>query len=92
MNKGDNLSSFISSLGDVDEYDSNQPDDMLESWGLSFGALTERDLSDGFIIKTRLVKLLDHPNLQNHLLKMRNLVSLLVSRSILIDKVRPQSV
>jgi len=50
-------------------------------WGLTFTELTEEQLMNGFIIRERLVKLLDHPSLTNHLLRAKNLLPLLVSLS-----------
>jgi hypothetical protein len=47
-------------------------------WGLTFTELTEEQLMNGFIIRERLVKLLDHPSLTNHLLRAKNLLPLLV--------------
>lgn len=48
-------------------------------WGLNFGPLNEADLSAGIIIKERLVQLLDHPLLENHLLRYKNVLLLIVS-------------
>ena len=50
-------------------------------WGLTFTELTEEQLMNGFIIRERLVKLLDHPSLTNHLLRAKNLLPLLVRLS-----------
>lgn len=51
-------------------------------WGLSFATLTEAELMSGLVVKARLLKLLDHPALTNHLLRAKNLLPLLVSRYI----------
>lgn len=47
-------------------------------WGLTFTDLNEEQLMNGFILRERLVKLLDHPSLTNHLLRAKNLLPLLV--------------
>ena len=47
-------------------------------WGLTFTDLTEEQLMNGFILRERLIKLLDHPSLTNHLLRAKNLLPLLV--------------
>lgn len=47
-------------------------------WGFEFGPLTDSDLMAGHVVKERLIKLLDHPALENHLLKRMNLIPLLV--------------
>lgn len=49
--------------------------------GLGFCLLSEADLMSGHVVKERIVRLLDHPSLNNHLLRARNLLSLLVSLS-----------
>lgn len=48
-------------------------------WGLTFPTLTEAELMSGLVVQERVVKLLDHPGLTNHLLRARNLLPLLVS-------------
>jgi hypothetical protein len=48
-------------------------------WGLAFSELSEEQLMNGYILKERLFKLLDHPSLTNHLLRAKNLLPLLVS-------------
>ena len=48
-------------------------------WGLSFPPLTETELMTGLVVKDRLLKLLEHPGLTNHLLRAKNLLPLLVS-------------
>jgi hypothetical protein len=53
-------------------------------WGLTFTELTEEQLMNGFIIRERLVKLLDHPSLTNHLLRAKNLLPLLVRLSLYV--------
>ena len=47
-------------------------------WGLTFTEMSEEQLMNGFIVKERLSKLLDHPSLTNHLLRAKNLLPLLV--------------
>lgn len=51
-------------------------------WGLSFATLTEADLMSGLVVQDRVVKLLNHPGLTNHLLRAKNLLPLLVSLDI----------
>jgi len=51
-------------------------------WGLTFSELTEEQLMNGFILRERLLKLLDHPSLTNHLLRAKNLLPLLVRLSL----------
>ncbi len=46
---------------------------------LNFPTLTEQDLMAGHIVKERLIRLLDHPSLENHLLRAKNLLPLIVS-------------
>lgn len=50
-------------------------------WGLSFARLTESELMSGLVVKDRLLKLLEHPGLTNHLLRAKNLLPLLVSET-----------
>ena len=50
-------------------------------WGLSFARLTETELMSGLVVKDRLLTLLEHPGLTNHLLRAKNLLHLLVSDS-----------
>ena len=59
------------------------PDD----WKIAFGPMNWSDLHAGIMLKERLVKLLDHPGLKNHLLKERNILLLLVrmTRGVLVD-------
>lgn len=47
--------------------------------GFDFRAMTEQELMTGHIVKERLIQLLDHPALQNHLLRATNLLALIVS-------------
>lgn len=47
-------------------------------WGLNFAPLTEAQLMSGLTVNERMVKLLDHPGLTNHLLRAKNLLPLLV--------------
>lgn len=49
-----------------------------EDWKLAFGPITESELMTGVAVKERLVKLLGHSKLANHLLKERNLLPWLV--------------
>jgi hypothetical protein len=48
-----------------------------------FRAMTEQELMTGHVVKERLIQLLDHPALQNHLLKSSNLLALIVSQSLI---------
>ena len=48
-------------------------------WDIDFPLLSEDELAVGNVVKERLMYLLDHPNLKNHLLKARNLLQVLVS-------------
>ena len=43
--------------------------------------LSESDLMTGIIVKDRLIQILDHPGLTNHLLRDKNLLELLVRSS-----------
>ncbi|KAI9634557.1 uncharacterized protein MKK02DRAFT_9015, partial [Dioszegia hungarica] len=45
--------------------------------GFDFRPITEPELMNGHIVKERLLQLLDHPALQNHLLKARNLLAMI---------------
>lgn len=49
--------------------------------GLDFGPLTEHELMAGHVVKERLTRVLDSPSLKNHLLRSKNLLAILVSRS-----------
>ena len=69
---------------EIDSEDENdQADDVVSGvsgdWGLNFALLTESALMAGHVVKERLIKLLDHSMLKNHLLKRKNLLPLLVS-------------
>jgi hypothetical protein len=55
--------------------------DVTKGLGFDFGPISEPDLSAGVIVKDRLLKLLDHPMLKNHLLKNKNMLPLIVSTS-----------
>nr|ODO02333.1 hypothetical protein L204_01066 [Cryptococcus depauperatus CBS 7855] len=46
----------------------------IEQWGLGFSPLTEEDLSSLHVLKERLLKILEHPNLKNHLIKYKGLL------------------
>jgi hypothetical protein len=48
-------------------------------WGFEFTPLTEADVMAGYLVKERLLQLLDHPMLKNHLLKNKNLLPTIVS-------------
>lgn len=52
-------------------------------WGLKFPDLTESDMMNDLVVGERLLKLLDHPSLSNHLLRAKNLLPLLASLSCL---------
>jgi hypothetical protein len=75
-----------SGVSDALEDDDGEADDSAiapgpataSDWGLSFSELTETQLMNGFVLKERLLKLLDHPSLTNHLLRAKNLLPLLV--------------
>lgn len=45
---------------------------------LAFRPMTEAELMTGHLVKERLIAMLDHPGLQNHLLKCKNLLALIV--------------
>ncbi|WVR05664.1 hypothetical protein IAU60_002686 [Kwoniella sp. DSM 27419] len=44
-------------------------------WGFNFEPLSETELMAGHIVRARLLMVLDHPGLQNHLLRTMNLLS-----------------
>ncbi|WWC96759.1 hypothetical protein V866_003632 [Kwoniella sp. B9012] len=46
----------------------------FNDWGFDFAPLTEAELMAGHAVKQRLLKMLDHPKLQNHLLRTKNLL------------------
>lgn len=69
--------------GSVEEDEADDPSiapgpATASDWGLTFSELNEEQLMNGFILRERLVKLLDHPSLTNHLLRAKNLLPLLV--------------
>ncbi|WWD18115.1 hypothetical protein CI109_102564 [Kwoniella shandongensis] len=47
----------------------------MDGWGFNFGPLSETELMAGHIVKHRLLSMLDHPMLKNHLLATRNLLT-----------------
>lgn len=53
-------------------------------WGFNFGPMNDVDLRAGHMIKERLKRMLDHPDLENHLLRRANLMPLLVSYSLFL--------
>ena len=65
-----------------DEEDDEEGDDEVigkpTDWTLEFPPLSEHDLMSGHILKPRLLWLLDHPQLKNHLLARKNILPLLV--------------
>lgn len=69
----------------VDDEDGDEDDDEddltrpTSDWELNFGPMSEEELMVGHVVKDRLLRLLDHPELRNHLLKRKNLLLLLVS-------------
>ena len=60
--------------------DDGEDDQTGSGQGLDFDRtpLTEHDLMTGTVIKERLIQILDHPGLTNHLLRDKNLLELLV--------------
>ena len=52
-----------------------------DDWGLDFTPLREMDVMTGTLVKDRLLQVLEHPNLKNHLLKLRELLPALVSHT-----------
>lgn len=64
---------------DNDYVEGDNDADNVHDWELSFGPMAESELMSGHLVKERLVKLLDHSMLKNHLLKSKNLLTLLVS-------------
>nr|XP_019050604.1 hypothetical protein I302_01041 [Kwoniella bestiolae CBS 10118]OCF29534.1 hypothetical protein I302_01041 [Kwoniella bestiolae CBS 10118] len=46
----------------------------FNDWGFDFPAVSEAELMAGHSIKPRLLKMLEHPGLQNHLLRTKNLL------------------
>lgn len=70
--------------GDDEEGDEDEEEDLTRptsDWNLDFGPMSEEELMVGHVIKDRLLRLLDHPELRNHLLKRKNLLVLLVSHA-----------
>lgn len=47
-------------------------------WNLDFPPLKEDEIYAGHEVRLRLIRILDHPNLRNHLLKAANLLHLIV--------------
>lgn len=62
----------------VNEADEEE-DQSVNKLRLDFSPLTETEVSSGHIIRERLLKTLDHPELKNHLLRQRGLLYALVS-------------
>lgn len=62
----------------VNEADEEE-DQSVNKLRLGFSPLTETEVSSGHIIRERLLKTLDHPELKNHLLRQRGLLYALVS-------------
>lgn len=62
----------------VNETDEEE-DQSVNKLRLGFAPLTETEVSSGHIIRERLLKTLDHPELKNHLLRQRGLLYALVS-------------
>nr|XP_019011884.1 uncharacterized protein I206_02720 [Kwoniella pini CBS 10737]OCF50665.1 hypothetical protein I206_02720 [Kwoniella pini CBS 10737] len=60
--------------GDEDIDPSLDDGSKFVDWGFNFPTLTEADLMAGHAVKQRLLKMLDHPKLQNHLLRRKNLL------------------
>lgn len=71
--------------GDEEEEDGEQGDSFtnnslpISDWGLDFTPLIEEELMAGHVPRQRILSILDHPNLTNHLLGTKNLLILLVS-------------
>lgn len=61
---------------DEDAASTQQPED---GWNLDFPLLRADEIYAGHEVRERLIRILDHPNLKNHLLKATNLLHLLVS-------------
>lgn len=69
--------SSIDHVGDDGVDESGPSVDQTPMADLAFGPLSERDVMIGPKIQERLVQLLEHPSLENHLLKNRELLRLL---------------
>ncbi|KAK8865706.1 hypothetical protein IAR55_000851 [Kwoniella newhampshirensis] len=46
----------------------------IDEWGFNFGSLSEADLMAGHMVRHRLLNMLEHPMLKNHLLATKNLL------------------
>lgn len=76
--KTDPLQAAYSMEDKGDEIAIDNDPESVDAFGLGFAPMTDSDLMIGLVAKERLMKLLDHPMLKNHLLKERNLLALLV--------------
>lgn len=68
--------------GEEEEGDDDEDENLTRQtsdWNLNFTPMSEEELMVGHVVKDRLLRLLDHPELRNHLLKRKNLLLLLVS-------------
>lgn len=63
----------------ADDADDDAASGIGRAWDFDFPPLTEGELMAGHIVKERMIKILDHPSLVNHLLKNKNLLALIVS-------------
>jgi hypothetical protein len=72
---------LISNIGGDAAEDASDPE-AIEDLGLSFGPLTESEVMGGYIVKERLLRLLDHPALTNHLLRDKNILPLIVGPAV----------
>lgn len=69
----------LAGVEEEDDHDSTiDDDDGSGATGYDFGPMTEQELMTGHVVKERLIQLLEHPALQNHLLKSKNLLAILV--------------
>ena len=64
-----------------DEVEQSDAPQNVEGFDLNYSPMTEDEVLAGHLVKARLLELLDHPNLKNHLLKSRMLLPVLVSCS-----------
>jgi hypothetical protein len=71
------------SVAEDEEGDEEEEDESISKqdslFNLNFGPITEEQLMAGHIVRERLLRLLEHPGLKNHLLRRKNLLPLVVS-------------
>lgn len=72
MTRNEDNDDFVNEAGE-------EEDQSVNKLRLDFSPLTETEASSGHIIRERLLKTLDHPELKNHLLRQRGLLYALVS-------------